>query len=46
MLALIRAMEEAHAALGTGGTDAEMKVSAFEYAVLRLRAYNAASRRG
>ena len=46
LLALIRAMEEAHAALGTGGTDAEMKVSAFEYAVLRLRAYNAASRRG
>ena len=46
LLALIRAMEEAHAALGTGGTDAEMKVSAFEYAVLRLRSYNGASRRG
>jgi hypothetical protein len=46
LLALIRAMEEAHAALGAGGADADAKVSTFEYAVLRLRSYNEASRRG
>jgi hypothetical protein len=44
LLALVTAMEQAHAALGAGGADA--KVSAFENAVLRLRAYNDASRRG
>ena len=46
LLALIRAMEEAHAALGTGGADADAKVAVFEYAVLQLRSYNEASRRG
>ena len=46
LLALVTAMEQAHAALGAGGSDADAKVSAFEYAVLRLRAYNDASRRG
>lgn len=46
LLALVGAMEQAHAALGTGGQDADAKVAAFEMAVLRLRSYNAASRRG
>ena len=46
LLELIAAMEQAHAALGTGGPDAEAKVAAFELAVLRLRSYNEASRRG
>ena len=46
LLALIAAMEQAHAALGTGGPDADAKVAAFEMAVLRLRSYNEASRRG
>ncbi|MBD0273875.1 MAG: hypothetical protein ICV73_18345 [Acetobacteraceae bacterium] len=46
LLALIAAMEQAHAALGTGGPDAEAKVATFELAVLRLRSYNEASSRG
>ena len=46
LLALIAAMEQAHAALGTGGPDADAKVAAFESAVLRLRSYDEASRRG
>jgi hypothetical protein len=46
LLALIRAMEEAHVALGAGGSDADAKVTAFEYAVLRLHSFNEASRRG
>ena len=46
LLALIAAMEQAHAALGAGGPDADAKVAAFELAVLRLRSYNEASRRG
>ena len=46
LLALVAAMEQAHAALGAGGTDANAKVAAFELAVLRLRSYNEASRRG
>ena len=46
LLRLISAMEQAHAALGTGGPDAEAKVAAFELAVLNLRSYNEASRRG
>ena len=44
LLEMVTAMEQAHAALGTGGADA--KVSAFEASVLRLRSYNEASRRG
>jgi hypothetical protein len=46
LLELVAAMEQAHAALGTGGRDADAKVAAFELAVLRLRSYNEASRRG
>jgi hypothetical protein len=46
LLALVAAMEQAHAALGADGPDAEAKVAAFELAVLRLRSYNEASRRG
>ncbi|GAA0599736.1 hypothetical protein GCM10009416_42240 [Craurococcus roseus] len=46
LLAMIAATEQAHAALGTGGPDAEAKVAAFELAVLALRSYNEASRRG
>jgi hypothetical protein len=46
LLEMVTAMEQAHAALGTGGADADAKVSAFEAAVLRLRSYNEASRRG
>ncbi len=46
LLELIAAMEQAHAALGAGGPDAEAKVAAFELAVLRLRSYNEASGRG
>jgi hypothetical protein len=46
LLELVAAMEQAHAALGTGGRDAEAKVAAFELAVLQLRSYNEASRRG
>jgi hypothetical protein len=46
LLELIAAMEQAHAALGAGGPDADAKVAAFELAVLRLRSYNEASRRG
>ena len=46
LLELIAAMEQAHAALGTGGPNADAKVAAFELAVLRLRSYNEASRRG
>ncbi len=46
LLELIAAMEQAHAALGTGGPDAEAKVAAFDLAVLRLRSYNEASRQG
>ena len=33
LIALIGAMEQAHAALGAGGADADAKVSAFESAV-------------
>lgn len=46
LLALLAAMEQAHAALGTGGSDANTKVTGFEMAVLRLNSYNEASRRG
>jgi hypothetical protein len=46
LLTLIDAMEQAHAALGAEGPDADAKVAAFELAVLRLRSYNEASRRG
>ena len=46
LLALLAAMEQAHAALGTGGPDANTKVTGFEMAVLRLNSYNEASRRG
>lgn len=46
LVALVDAMEQAHAALGTEGAEADAKVAAFEAAVLRLRAYNEASRRG
>jgi hypothetical protein len=46
LIALLAAMEQAHAALGAGsGPDVEAKVAAFEMAVLRLHAYNEASRR-
>ena len=46
LLEMIKAMEQAHASLGAGGTGADAKVSAFEVTVARLRSFNEASRRG